>query len=73
MTEKIMRHLATAIVERAVTDWRKAVSQLADNPEYRYALETKREIEEFFDTDWFDFLCEINPEFTTIELQEQCS
>ena len=73
MTEKIMRHLATAIVERAVTDWRKAVSQLVDNPEYRYALKTKREVEEFFEHEWFAFLCEINPEFTTIELQEQCS
>ena len=73
MTENTMRLFVTAIVERALKDWRKAVALLADNPEYSYALETKREIEEFFANEWFEFLCEITPELTTIDLQEMCS
>jgi hypothetical protein len=70
MTEKTMRLFVTAIVERALKDWRKAVDLLADNPDYPYALETKQEIEEFFADEWFEFLCEISPELTTIYLQE---
>ncbi len=70
MTEKTMRHLATAIVERAIADWHKAVMLLAYNPEYSYALDIKREVEAFFTNEWFDVLCEINPGITTIELQE---
>ena len=37
MTEAGMRQLAAAIVERAVMDWQKAVSQLEDNPDYQHA------------------------------------
>jgi hypothetical protein len=70
MTEASMRHLAAAIVERAVTDWHKAVSQLEDNPDYVYAWATKDEIERFFESEWFELLCEISPDFTKIHLQE---
>jgi hypothetical protein len=70
MTETSMRHLAAAIVERAVTDWHKAMSQLEDNPDYLYAWADKDEIERFFESEWFDFLCDINPDFTKIHLQE---
>ncbi|MDA3835228.1 MAG: hypothetical protein PF495_17725 [Spirochaetales bacterium] len=65
MTDTIMRILAAALV-----DWRKAVTLLVDNPDYRYALATKQEVEEFFTDEWFEFLCNINPEFTNIHLQE---
>jgi len=70
MTETSMRHLAAAIVERAVTDWHKAVSQLESNPDYVYAWATKDEIERFFESKWFELLCEISPDFTKIHLQE---
>ncbi len=70
MTETSMRDLAAAIVERAVTDWHKAVSQLESNPDYVYAWATKDEIERFFESEWFGFLCDINPDFTKIRLQE---
>ena len=71
MTETSMRHLAAAIVERAVTDWHKAVSQLEDNPDYEYAWAAKDEIERFFESEWFFLLCEISPDLTKIHLQEQ--
>ena len=70
MTETSMKHLAAAIVERAVTDWHKAVSQLEDNPDYEYAWYDKDEIERFFESEWFELLCEISPDFTKIHLQE---
>jgi hypothetical protein len=70
MTEASMRHLAAAIVERAVTDWHKAVLQLEGNPDYEYAWATKDEIEQFFESEWFELLCDINPEYTKIHLQE---
>ena len=54
------RLLVTAIVVRAVDDYKKALKQLKDNPEYEDALKTKKEIEVFFESDWFCFLCEIN-------------
>ena len=71
MTETSMRHLAAAIVERAVTDWHKAVSQLEDNPDYVYAWADKDEIECFFESEWFELLCEISPDLTKIHLQEE--
>ena len=70
MTETSMKHLAAAIVDRAVMDWHKAMSQLEDNPDYVYAWATKDEIERFFESEWFGFLCDINPDFTKIHLQE---
>ncbi len=70
MTEETMQVFVAAIVERAVRDWRKAVSQLTDNPEYPYALATQQEIEEFFTGERFAFLCDINPDLTNQNLQE---
>jgi len=54
------RLLAAAITVRAVEDYKKALKQLEDNPEYEVAIKTKKEIEAFFESDWFNFLCEIN-------------
>ncbi len=70
MTEASMRQLAAAIVDRAVMDWHKAVTQLEDNPDYQHAAAAKDEIERFFESEWFGFLCDINPDFTKIHLQE---
>jgi hypothetical protein len=70
MTKASMKHLAAAIVDRAVSDWNKAVSQLEDNPDYEYAWADKDEIERFFESEWFELLCEISPDFTKIHLQE---
>ena len=70
MTEASMRQLAAAIVDRAVMDWHKAMSQLEDNPDYLYAWADKDEIERFFESEWFGFLCDINPDFTKVHLQE---
>ena len=70
MSESMMRLLASAIFNRAVEDYRKALSLLQKNPEYTRAIEMRDEIEEFFDDEWFDFLCGINPEILRIYTQE---
>jgi hypothetical protein len=54
------RLLVAAITVRAVQDYKKAFRQLESNPNYEVALKTKKEIEVFFESDWFNFLCEIN-------------
>ena len=73
MTQKSTRKFVVAIAERAQRDWLKAVAQLQDNPDYQHAWETKQEIEEFFSGEWFQFLCDIEPELGNIDLQEMCS
>lgn len=65
-----MRLLAAAIIERAIEDWRKSITLLNENPEYQNAKETKDEIEEFFESQWFEFLCDIHPDLTKVHLQE---
>ncbi|MCY1152621.1 MAG: hypothetical protein OWP43_09425 [Sphaerochaetaceae bacterium] len=54
------RLLVAAITVRAVEDYKKALRQLDSNPTYEDAIKTKKEIESFFESDWFKFLCEIN-------------
>lgn len=54
------RLLVAAITVRAVEDYKKALKQLDINPAYEDAIKTKNEIEAFFESDWFKFLCEIN-------------
>lgn len=54
------RLLVAAITVRAVEDYKKALNQLDSNPAYEDAIKTKNEIEAFFESDWFKFLCEIN-------------
>jgi hypothetical protein len=71
LNEHGTRMLAAAIVAQAVDDWRKADKMQESNPRYRYANDTKDEIESFFGSGWFDLLCEINPQFTRIRLKEE--
>ncbi len=57
---KAYRLLVAAITVRAIDDYKKAIKQLKNNPNYDVALKTKKEIEDFIKSDWFEFLCEIN-------------
>jgi hypothetical protein len=66
MTQQSTQKFVMAIAKRAHRDWHKAVSQLTYNPDYQPARETKQEIEEFFCGEWFQFLCELEPELVSI-------
>ncbi len=69
MTISSTRTLAAAIVKVAVSDYDRAVRQLIANPEYTQALNLKQEVERFFASNWFDLLCELNPDLTKIHLE----
>ncbi len=58
--------LASAIVLLAVKDYIKAIRRMW-NPKLskgkkREAILVKLELEEFFHSEWYDFLCDIDPE-----------
>lgn len=53
--------LATAIAAQAVKDYRKALEQLAVDPNYEGAIHTVDEIKRFFRSDWYQTLCSVNP------------
>jgi len=54
------KKLVVSIVGRALGDYKKASIQLEQNPNYKVAIKSKEEIEIFFKSDWFNFLCKIN-------------
>ena len=62
------QELANAIVEQAVKDYRVALKILSRNPGNRAALSMKQEAEEFFRSDWFGKLTDLNPELLITRL-----
>ena len=54
------KQLVVAIVGRAVWDYKRAMLDLEKNSNYESALKVKKEIGEFFNSDWFEFLSEIS-------------
>jgi hypothetical protein len=59
------QNLATAIVLKAVEDYREAL--LWNN------TRTLRDCEKFFRSEWFIFLCDIDPEHLMRTIQEEIS
>lgn len=53
------KQLVMAVVGRAIGDYRKALANLEKNSNYEAALKIKNEIDQFFKSEWFEFLCEI--------------
>ena len=53
-------NLANAIIEQAVTDYRRARAKLAKDAEDVMALKMRRETERFFHSVWFGQLTSIN-------------
>lgn len=62
--------LAAAIVHQAVKDWRDAKEMLIKAPEYEDALETVRETERFFRSDWYQTLQELAPDVIPVDMLE---
>ncbi len=62
--------LAAAIVNIAVNDWRKAQEMLQKEPGYVVALETVRETENFFQSDWYQMLREFAPDVIPVDIME---
>lgn len=53
-------NLSLAIVERAFLDLRKAKMRLKKKPDDKDALEMKKDVEDFFEGEFFDLIAEFN-------------
>ena len=76
MTEEAMYLLIAAIIEQAITDYKKAYKAL-HNPKANEAAKTRAEwkideCEQFFRSDWCDLLTGGNGERILKRLQEEC-
>ena len=63
--------LRDAIILRAVEDYRTALKILSRNPENKAALSMRQEVEEFFRSDWFGKLTDLNPELLITRLSAE--
>lgn len=60
--DTIYQDFANAIVMQAIKDYRKALHQLTRNPRHAAALMRKLEIPQFFRSDWYTRLTNVDPE-----------
>jgi len=63
--------LANAIILQAVKDYRNALKRLKKHPQNEKALNTKREVERFFRSDWYASLTTVNPEMLITKLKKE--
>ena len=52
--------LANAIIIQAVVDYKLALKQLRQNPEFQLAISLKHEVERFFRSEWFYLLTRVD-------------
>ena len=52
--------LANAIIIQAAVDYRLALKQLRQNPDFQSAVSMKYEVERFFRSEWFSSLTRVN-------------
>jgi len=67
---RIYEDLANSIILQAVKEYRVVLKSLKKNPT-EYLLFKKHEIEDFFRSEWFATLTNIDPEILIIELQNE--
>ena len=65
------KDLASAIIEQAVMDLRAARRKLPWCKDPQKTMETIMEIEEFFRSDWFRVLTDVDPEYLLRKLKEE--
>ena len=63
--------LVQAIIMQAVKDYRMALSSLSRNPDSKAAISMKKEVEQFFRSDWFGKLTDINPDYLISKLNAE--
>ncbi len=69
--EEGYRVLIKNIVMQAVFDYKKAVGMLRRCPKCRVALGTKKEVEAFFTSEWFNDLTNLDGKKVLERLQEE--
>lgn len=65
------KELCTAIIVQAVKDWKQSLTYVRRHPNAIAAFETKRECEEFFLSDWFAMLTEIDGKWLLDSLRKE--
>ena len=55
------RSLAAAIATQAVKDYRIAMKNLTMNPHNDNAIRTRDSVKLFFESEWYQTLCDVNP------------
>ena len=73
MFQKQWENLANAIIEQAVEDYRNVVKNLKIDPYSHMALRDKKEIEEFFRSDWFPQLTHLDGKMLLERIQKEAS
>ena len=66
-------NLANAIIMQAVKDYRKVLRTLSLYPHNRSAQYERRSIEQFFCSDYFSVLTNLNPEMLIVRLNKEVS
>ena len=64
-------NLANAIIVQAVKDYRKVLRTLSLYPHNRSAQYERRSIEQFFRSDYFSVLTNLNPETLIVRLNKE--
>ena len=67
------KELANAIIVQAVKDYRDAMERLRYTPDDKSAQQEKRSIENFFRSNWFSILSDLNGELLLKKLKEEVS
>ena len=67
----VYERLSNAIVLQAVKDYRNALKRLKKHPQNEKALNTKREVERFFRSDWYASLTTVDPEMLITKLRKE--
>ena len=67
----VYERLSNAIVLQAVKVYRNALKRLKKHPQNEKALNTKREVERFFRSDWYASLTTVDPEMLITKLKKE--
>ena len=69
--DECIESLANAIILQAVADYRKALRILKRYPRYETALKEKQRDEEFFQSEWYKQLTNVDGKMLIRRLQEE--
>lgn len=69
--DECFQRLAEAIILQAVADYRKALRILRRYPRYEAALKEKQRDEEFFQSEWYRQLTNVDGKMLIQRLQEE--
>jgi len=71
MIDNVFQNLANAIIIQAAKDYRIVIRMLAKNPQHSRAMEEKKELEDFFLSEWFKTLSGVNGEILLKKLEQE--